>query len=63
MLDLPITNGPNLEGSYVTQILRGESSIPSNLKERYFDFCGSSITSEERFRSFSNDSLIFLRVS
>ena len=46
MLVLPITNGPNLEGSYVTQTLRGESSIPSNLKERYFDFWGSSTKCE-----------------
>ena len=42
MLDLPITNGPNFVGSYVTQRLTGDSKIPSNLNDRYFDFFGSS---------------------
>jgi hypothetical protein len=36
ILDLPITNGPNFDGSYVTQRLTGDSKIPSSLNDRYF---------------------------
>ena len=58
-----MTNGPNLVGSYVTQRLTGDSKIPSNLNDRYFDFFGSSTIWEERFFSSSNDSLIFFLVA
>ena len=63
MLDLPITNGPNFVGSYVTQTLTGDSKIPSSLNDRYFDFFGSSTICDERFFSSSNDSFIFFFVA
>ena len=63
ILDLPITNGPNFDGSYVTQRLTGDSKIPSSLNDRYFYFFGSSTICDERFLSSSNDSFIFFLVS
>ena len=63
MLDLPITNGPNFDGSYVTHKLTGDSKIPSSLNERYFDLFGYSTNCDERFFSSSNDALIFFFVS
>jgi hypothetical protein len=63
ILFLPITNGPNFDGSYVIQILIGDSRMPSNLKERYFDFFVPSNNLEESILSDSNDYLIFFLVS
>ena len=62
MVVLPITKGPNFDGSYVTQMFTGASIIPSSLKERYFDLRGSSTNLAEYSLSFSKDSLIFFLV-
>ena len=56
MLVLPITNGPNLVGSYVIQILTGDSRIPSNFKDKYSAFFASVSFSDAYLCSISNDS-------
>src|SRR6476661_9262830 len=63
MLDLPMTNGPNLVGSYVMQMFTAQSMIPCNRSDRYFDLFGSSTRAEERIRSLSNESLTCFLVS
>src|SRR2546427_5522165 len=62
-LVLPITNGPNFDGSYVTQMFTAEFKIPSNLSERYFDLLGSLTRIEELILSFSNESFTFVLAS
>src|SRR5919206_428671 len=56
---LPSTNGPNLVESYVMQIFRGDSIMPSSFNERYFSCLVLSLSSIEidLSRSFKKELL------